>query len=93
MSTEDLRAIFQECYRDEPFVCMTEKDRLPNPHHVRGSNRCDLAVYVDQRTGWTTVLAALDNLVKGAGGQAVQAMNLMVGNPEATGLDVVGIFP
>ena len=93
MSTEELQSIFQECYRDEPFVCMAEKDRLPNPHHVRGSNRCDLAVYVDQRTGWTTVLAALDNLVKGAGGQAVQAMNLMVGNPEATGLDVVGIFP
>ena len=93
MSTEELRAMFQECYRDEPFVCITEKDRLPNPHDVRGSNRCDLAVYVDQRTGWTTLLAALDNLVKGAGGQAVQAMNLMVGNSESTGLDVVGIFP
>ncbi len=93
MSTEDLRAIFQEWYHDEPFVCITPKDRLPNPHDVRGSNRCDLAVYVDQRTGWTTVLAALDNLVKGAGGQAVQAMNLMVGNLESTGLDVVGIFP
>lgn len=93
MSTDDLRAIFQECYNDEPFVCITPKDQLPNPHNVRGSNRCDLAVYVDQRTGWTTVLAALDNLVKGAGGQAVQAMNLMVGNPEAAGLDVVGMFP
>tara|TARA_B100000315_G_C14582787_1_gene591383 strand:+ start:2647 stop:3717 length:1071 start_codon:yes stop_codon:yes gene_type:complete len=93
MSTEDLRAIFQEWYHNEPFVCMTSKDRLPNPHDVRGSNRCDLAVYVDQRTGWTTVLATLDNLVKGAGGQAVQSMNLMVGNLESTGLDVVGIFP
>ncbi len=93
LATEDLRSIFQEYYRDEPFVCMTEKGRFPNPNNVRGSNRCDLSVYVDQRTGWTTVLAALDNLVKGAGGQAVQAMNLMVGNLETTGLDVVGIFP
>ena len=93
MSTDDLRSVFQECYKDEPFVYMTENDQLPNPHDVRGSNRCDLAVYVDQRTGWTTVLAALDNLVKGAGGQAVQAMNLMTGNPETTGLDVAGIFP
>ena len=93
MSTDELRAIYQEDYSNETFVCLTEPDRLPNPHDVRGSNRCDLAVHVDQRTGWTTVLASLDNLVKGAGGQAVQAMNLMVGNPEPTGLDMIGTFP
>ena len=93
MTTEDLRAVFQECYHNEPFVCITEHDRLPNPRDVRGSNRCDLAVYVDQRTGWTTILAALDNLVKGAGGQAIQAMNHMIGSPETAGLNMAGIFP
>ncbi len=93
MSTEDLRTIFKSYYNNEPFVNVLEENYLPNPHAVRGSNRCDLAMFVDQRTGWTTLLSALDNLVKGAGGQAIQSMNLMVGQPETTGLDIAGIFP
>ena len=93
MSTEDLQKIYTNYYQNESFVCLTSSGRLPNPHNVRGSNRCDLAVYVDKRTGWTTVLASLDNLVKGAAGQAVQSMNLMFDKPEHRGLDLIGSFP
>ena len=73
-------------------VC-AEGDASPNPRHVRGANFCDINVFIDKRAGWVVTVAALDNLIKGAAGQALQAMNLMLGFPEETGLTAAGVFP
>jgi len=66
---------------------------FPNVSSVRGSNYCDIGVAVDKRTRRVIVVAAIDNLIKGASGQAVQNMNLMCGFPETTGLDFCPLFP
>jgi N-acetyl-gamma-glutamyl-phosphate reductase len=81
------------CYKDAPFVRLKEGDTSANPGHVRGSNYCDLGVFLDSRTGCVITTAALDNLVKGAAGQAIQAMNLMLGLPEGMGLAAAPTFP
>jgi len=65
----------------------------PNPRYIKGTNYCDIGVYVDSRAGWVVTVAAVDNLVKGAAGQAIQAMNLMLGIPEETGLTAPGSYP
>lgn len=88
-----LRALYRSFYQQAPFVRVHEGDRPANPRDIRGSNYCDLSVHLDARTGWVVTVAALDNLVKGAAGQALQALNLMVGLPEDTGLRAPGIFP
>jgi N-acetyl-gamma-glutamyl-phosphate reductase len=85
--------LFAEYYRQEFFVRVNEPGSYPATQYVRGSNFCDLGCKVDARTGRIVVLAAIDNLVKGAAGQAVQNMNLMCGFQEAEGLEVVPLFP
>ncbi|MGQ0810964.1 MAG: N-acetyl-gamma-glutamyl-phosphate reductase [Nitrospiraceae bacterium] len=92
MGSTELIMLYRDFYQGERFIRIHE-EVMPNPRHVRGSNFCDLAVYTDQRAGWIITVAALDNLVKGAAGQAVQAMNLMLGFPEEMGLTAPGIFP
>lgn len=89
---KELRALYRDFYKGEKFVRLHE-DTPPNPRNIRGSNYCDIGVFADSRAGWVITVAALDNLVKGAAGQAIQAMNLMVGLPEETGLTAPGIFP
>ncbi len=89
----DLRALYRDFYKGEPFIRVQENETSPNPRHVRGSNFCDVGVFVDRRAGMVVTVAALDNLVKGAAGQAIQAMNLMLGLPETTGLMGAGLFP
>lgn len=89
----EIRSIYREFYKGERFVRLHEGGRSANPRHVRGSNFCDLAVFTDGRSGVVVVTAALDNLVKGAAGQAVQAMNLMQGFPEDLGLTAAGVYP
>lgn len=93
ISLNDLRALYRDFYKGEPFVRVQESDASPNPRHVRGSNFCDVGVFLDRRAGLVVTVAALDNLVKGAAGQAIQAMNLMLGLPETTGLMGAGLFP
>lgn len=88
----DLRALYREFYSGERFIRLYE-DIVPNPKYIKGSNFCDIAVYLDQRAGWVVTVAAVDNLVKGAAGQAIQAMNLMMGLPEETGLTAPGSYP
>jgi N-acetyl-gamma-glutamyl-phosphate reductase len=88
----ELRALYRSFYQNERFVRLFE-DVAPNPRYVKGSNYCDIGIYTDQRAGWVVTVAALDNLVKGAAGQAVQAMNLMVGLPEETGLTAPACYP
>jgi N-acetyl-gamma-glutamyl-phosphate reductase len=84
---------YREYYKDEPFVRICERGVLPATQFVRGSNFCDIGFKTDSRTGRIVVLAAIDNLVKGAAGQAVQNMNLMCGLPESQGLLGVPLFP
>lgn len=92
-SQAELENIYRDFYAGEPFVRFPGGDRLPATQYVRGSNYCDLAVRLDQRCGRVIVLSAIDNLVKGAAGQAVQNMNLVCGLPEQEGLGVVPLFP
>ena len=92
-SSADLLKIYRDYYRDEPFVRVHPEGRLPNVAHVRGSNFCDIGVVSDPRTGRAIVVSAIDNLVKGASGQAVQNFNLLLGFPEDTGLQALPVFP
>lgn len=92
MSLTDLRQLYRDFYKGERFVRLFE-DTVPNPRYIKGSNYCDIGVYQDRRAGWVVAVAAVDNLVKGAAGQAIQAMNLMMGIPEDTGLTAPGSYP
>jgi N-acetyl-gamma-glutamyl-phosphate reductase len=86
-----VREAYCEFYRDEPFVRVV--DAPPQTKHVRGSNFCAVYPTVDPRTGRLVVVSCLDNLVKGAAGQAVQSMNVMLGLPETAGLEGLGLYP
>jgi len=88
-----LHMIYKDFYKHEPFVRVLPSGRFPNVRDVRGSNFCDIGVYADPRTGRAVVVSAIDNLVKGASGQAVQNMNLMMGFDETDGLKFAGLFP
>ena len=90
---EELHEVYLERYASETFVRVLPKGQLPNISQVRGSNYCDIGLAVDDRTGRVIAIAAIDNLVKGAAGQAVQNMNLMLSLPEETGLMIPPIFP
>ena len=90
---QQLRALYHDFYKSERFVRFHEGDTMPNPRYVRGANYCDLGVFMDERAGWIVTVAALDNLIKGAAGQAIQAMNLMWDFPEDMGLAAGGVFP
>jgi N-acetyl-gamma-glutamyl-phosphate reductase len=89
----DLQGLFEETYRDEPFVDVLEAGMSPDTRSVRGTNRLQLAVCRPQAGDTVVVLAAEDNLVKGAAGQAVQNMNIMFGLSETTGLALVAALP
>ncbi|MCY4614518.1 MAG: N-acetyl-gamma-glutamyl-phosphate reductase [Nitrospira sp.] len=93
LTNETVTALYKEFYANERFIRIREESTLVNPTHVRGSNFCDIGAFVDQRTNHVITVSALDNLVKGAAGQAIQSMNLMMGFPEETGLTSPGIFP
>src|SRR5574341_335012 len=89
----EVRALFQAHFRNEPFVRVLAAGQFPNVRNVRGSNFCDIGVTVDPRTGRAVVVTAIDNLVKGASGQAIQNMNLMMAFEETEGLKFAGMFP
>jgi N-acetyl-gamma-glutamyl-phosphate reductase len=86
----DLPAVYAERYAGEPFVRLHD---APAPQRLAGSNVCEIGVHVDSRTSTAICLAALDNLVKGAAGQAIQNANLMLGLDETAGLPVNGVWP
>jgi len=92
-SVEELLDIYREFYKDEYFVRIHPAGQYPQTKWVYGSNFCDIGLAVDPRTNRIIVVSTIDNLVKGASGQAVQNMNLMFGLPEKTGLDFAPIFP
>jgi len=88
-----IRAAYEKAYGDEPFVHLLPAGRLPATGSVIGSNAAQIAVAVDEDASTFVGLAAIDNLVKGTGGAAVQSMNLAVGWPETEGLSTVGVAP
>ena len=90
---EEIRAVYDRYYAKEKFVRVLEKGVCPETKWVEGSNYVDINFVIDDRTGRIIMMGALDNLVKGAAGQAVQNMNLMFGLPESEGLDLVPMFP
>jgi N-acetyl-gamma-glutamyl-phosphate reductase len=93
VSLAQLLALYREQYAGERFVRVLPEGRLPNISQVRGSNFCDIGLAVDPRTRRVVALAAIDNLVKGAAGQALQNMNLMLGLNEGLGLAGAALFP
>ncbi len=90
---EEIKAVYDKYYKDEKFVRVLEKDVLPETKWVEGSNYVDVNFKIDERTGRIIMMGALDNVVKGAAGQAVQNMNLMFGLKESEGLELVPMFP
>ncbi|HOD29000.1 MAG TPA: N-acetyl-gamma-glutamyl-phosphate reductase [Syntrophales bacterium] len=92
-SAADVKALYDAFYERERFVRICRPGSFPNLAAVRGSNHCDIGVTVDERTGRVIVVSVIDNLVKGAAGQAVQNMNLMCGFEEAAGLEMLPLFP
>lgn len=90
---EEVKAVYDKYYKNEKFVRVLEKDICPETKWVEGSNYVDVNFKIDERTGRIVLMGALDNLVKGAAGQAVQNMNLLFGFDEAEGLNLVPMFP
>ncbi len=89
----DVQRVWRETYRDEPFIQVLADGHLPGTRQVRGTNNCQIAVVADRVPGRAIILSAIDNLVKGAAGQAVQNMNAMFGWPETCALGQTAMFP
>lgn len=92
-SAQDLQALYEEWFEDAPFVDVLPPGVLPQTRSVRGANMCQLAIAVPQDRDTVVIMSAIDNLVKGASGQAIQVMNIMLGLDEKAGLGQVGLLP
>lgn len=92
-NADELRAILKEAYKDEPFIRIAEKGEMPATGHVRGSNFAVINVFDDRIAGRAIVIGAIDNLVKGSAGQALQNFNVAFGFPEATAIEALPLFP
>lgn len=92
-TAKDLKQQLEKTYADEPFVQVLDGQTLPQTRHVKGSNMCYMNVVDDRVFGRAIIVSAIDNLVKGAAGQAIQNMNLMLGFPETTAIDLPPMFP
>lgn len=92
-TTNELNQMFQDTYKKQPFLCVRKVGNFPSTKEVYGSNRCDIGVAYDVRTGRITVVSVIDNLMKGAAGQAVQNMNIMFGFEETAGLKYSPVYP
>ncbi|MBN2751767.1 MAG: N-acetyl-gamma-glutamyl-phosphate reductase [Rhodospirillaceae bacterium] len=93
VTSADLQACLAKRYAGEAFVRVLPEGQVPHTRHVRGSNLALMGVAADRRPGWAIVVSVIDNLVKGASGQAIQNMNVMLGFPETMGLAQVPMFP
>ena len=93
ITTHELLELYQESYQDCYFVRIREQGVFPSTKEVYGSNYCDIGLDVDERTNRITIVSVIDNLMKGAAGQAVQNMNKMFGFAEQTGLEFIPIYP
>ena len=88
IDADSIASIYQKAYGDEPFVRLLGGERFPDTKNVSGTNFIDIAWRLDLRTGRAILMSAIDNIVKGASGQAIQCFNLMRGYPETTGLQI-----
>ncbi|WP_053217892.1 N-acetyl-gamma-glutamyl-phosphate reductase [Virgibacillus senegalensis] len=93
VSTDEVIEMYEAFYRLQPFVRIRKNGELPATREVYGSNYCDIGIHADQRTGKLTIVSVIDNLVKGASGQAIQNMNLLKGWDVSTGLNYLPIYP
>ncbi|NNM60205.1 MAG: N-acetyl-gamma-glutamyl-phosphate reductase [Legionellales bacterium] len=93
LSQTAVHELYQQFYQDERFIRVRKGKEIPEIKHVRGSNYCDLSVHVDPRTQRLIVISVIDNLIKGAAGQAIQNMNLMFQLPEEMGLEAMSQYP
>lgn len=93
LTEDDLRDVYNDKYDNEAFVHLLDKELLPSVKSVRGSNHCHIQVKLDKRTGRIIIFSVIDNLVKGASGQAIQNMNVMFGLDESLGLTQTGLMP
>ncbi len=93
VSADDVRAGLADRYADEPFVLVLDEGQLPKTQNVRGSNMVHISVFKDRLPGRAIIIAALDNLVKGSAGQALQNVNLAFGFEETLGLEQIALFP
>ncbi len=85
--------LYKKTYQKEPFARVLSEGKFPNVKHVRGTNMCDIGIAVNKRTGTLIIITAIDNLMKGASGQAVHNMNIMMGFDEKTALETKALFP
>jgi len=93
LKVDDLLDLYGKFYQNEAFVRVYPKGMSPNLLSIRGTNYCDIGLSIDVRTQRAIIVSVIDNLVKGAAGQAIQNMNLICGLPEDAGLDMVPLFP
>ncbi|MEK7847164.1 MAG: Asd/ArgC dimerization domain-containing protein, partial [Nitrospinota bacterium] len=93
LTSDKILKIYENFYKGERFIRIMGHGKSPQLRSVLGSNYCDIGFQIDRRTKRIIVISAIDNLVKGAAGQAVQNMNIMLGFEEYTGLEGMGIFP
>jgi N-acetyl-gamma-glutamyl-phosphate reductase len=92
-SADEIISVYKETYKSAAFVRVLEKGKLPATKYVSGSNYCDIAIAIDERANRVIVLSAIDNLIKGAAGQAVQNMNIMFGLAEKAGIGRMPVYP
>jgi N-acetyl-gamma-glutamyl-phosphate reductase len=93
IGTKKIIDIYKNVYSDEPFTKILDEGKFPDVKHIRGTNECEIGVFTNKRTATLIVVTALDNLVKGASGQAVHNMNIMMGIDEKTALGTLACFP
>ena len=89
----DLQALFEQRYVNEPFVDILPSGSYPETRSVKGTNICRIAVHQPQQSNTVVVLSVIDNLIKGASGQAIQNMNIMFGFPETMALNIISVQP
>ena len=89
----DIKKVYEKHYEDEYFIRLTKEGVFPETKWVKGSNFCDIGFKIDERTNKIIVVGAIDNMIKGSAGQAIQNMNIMFGLEENTGLKDISIFP
>lgn len=92
-NTESIIELYKEIYKDQPFVKIRPIGNFPEIKEVSGSNFCHIGLHVDERTGRLTIVSVIDNLIKGAAGQAIQNANIMNGLDESKGLEFIPLFP
>ena len=92
-TNEQIAELYQSYYQDQPFIRIRENGQIPSTKEVYGSNYCDIGFHIDPRTNKLIVVSVIDNLIKGASGQAIQNLNIMAGWDQQTGLHQIPIYP